>query len=376
MVQAGVALRVMPGYDKVVIVHALRSGREPGEIVRHEAGEVTGGLRHVWAHSIGLHTALAIGRGSPRARRPASAGDGIVGDCEVHVSTASIVVFAQHGAASLRETLHALRESAGHAHETVVLASDCDEQLAIYLNREYFRGNIAGYVLDHAAGDHAPCHVDRAFHLTGGDYLVRLDDALIFTQDWVAKVVEELDADPGIGWLSLLEPAPERRPRGRPRKPTGRPVAVDHADWRCYATRRDLLARHERACRGESGACCLVQQALRKSGKRIAHLPGLVEARPLDSVPAAPAVLAEDDLPVHGGEAGAMRRLRQPFELGDDVLMTCMACGATELEVLAARVKFCASHQVAIGHLYEFRCPECHELHYRDVLQLRCPDQS
>jgi hypothetical protein len=71
-----------------------------------------------------------------------------------------------------------------------------------------------------------------------------------------------------------------------------------------------------------------------------------------------------------------MRRLRQPFELGDDVLLTCMACGATELEVLAARIKFCAAHQVATGYLYEFRCPECHELHYRDALQFRCPDQS
>lgn len=292
------------------------------------------------------------------------------------MSTASIVVFAQHGAAALRETLYALRETAGHPHETVVLAGDCDEQLAIYLNREYFRGNIAGYVLDHAAADLAPCRVDRAFHLTVGDYLVRLDDALVFTPGWLATVVAELDADPAIGWLSLLEPPPERRPRGRPRKPTGRPEPVEHADWRCYATRRVLLTRHERGCRGDADGSCVVQRSLLRSGKHIAHLPGLISARLPAVAAAAPAVVAEDDPPHHEGAEGAMRRLRQPFELGDAVLMTCMACGATELEVLAARVKFCGAHQVAIGHLYEFRCPECLELHYRDVLQFGCPDAS
>jgi hypothetical protein len=292
------------------------------------------------------------------------------------VSTTSIVVFAQHGAAALRETLFALRETTAHPYEVVVLASECDEQLAIYLNREYFRRNIAGYVLDHATADLAPCRVDRAFHLTCGDYLVRLDDALSFNDGWLVKVVAALDADPAIGWLSLLEPSPQRRPRGRPRKPTGRPEPLEHADWRCYATRRSLLARHERGCRGDADGNCVVQQALLRTGKRIAHLPGLVAARPVESVPVAPVVHAEDDLPVHEGAEGAMRRLRQQFELGDAVLMTCMACGCNELELLAGRVKFCAAHHVAIGHLYEFRCPECNELHYRDVLQFRCPDQS
>jgi len=292
------------------------------------------------------------------------------------VSTVSIVVFAQHGAAALRETLFALRETAGHPYEAVALASECDEQLAIYLNREYFRGELAGCVLDHAAGDHAPCRVDRAYHLTSGDYLVRLDDALTFTSGWLATVVRELDADPGIGWLSLLEPPVQPRPRGRPRKPSGRPEPVPHADWRCYATRRALLTRHERGCHEGGGVVCMVQESLRRSGKRIAYLPGLVKPRPLDSVPVAPAVFAEDDLPVHEGAEGAMRRLQQPFELGDAVLMTCMACGGTELEVLAGRIKFCTAHRVAIGHLYEFRCPQCFELHYRDVLQFRCPDAS
>jgi hypothetical protein len=55
------------------------------------------------------------------------------------------------------------------------------------------------------------------------------------------------------------------------------------------------------------------------------------------------------------------------------VLLTCMACGGTELEVLAARVIFCEPHQVAIGLWYELRCPECNELHYKDDLQFGCP---
>ena len=293
------------------------------------------------------------------------------------MSTASIVVFAQHGAAALRETLYALRETAGHPYEAVVLASDVDEQLAIYLNREYFRHTISGYVLDHApAGLGGPCRVDRAFHLAAGDYLVRLDDALSFADGWLATVVAELDADPDIGWLSLLEPEPERRPRGRPRKPTGRPEAVEHAAWRCYAIRRGLLARHERACRGDREDCCPLQEALRRSGKRIAHLSGLVARREVFGVSPPIAVHAEDGLPPHEGREGALGRLRQPFDLGDAVLMTCLACGANELEVLAARVIFCPSHQVAVGHLYEFRCPECDELHYRNVLQFSCPDAS
>ncbi len=55
-------LELLKGYDKVVIVDALRSGREPGEIVRYDAGEFKGGHRYGSAHSIGLHTALELGR--------------------------------------------------------------------------------------------------------------------------------------------------------------------------------------------------------------------------------------------------------------------------------------------------------------------------
>ena len=55
-------LELVKGYDKVVIVDALLSGREPGEIVRYEAREFKGGHRYGSAHSIGLHTALELGR--------------------------------------------------------------------------------------------------------------------------------------------------------------------------------------------------------------------------------------------------------------------------------------------------------------------------
>ena len=44
------------------------------------------------------------------------------------MSSANIIIFARGGAAALRETLHELRETAGHPHEVVVLASECDER--------------------------------------------------------------------------------------------------------------------------------------------------------------------------------------------------------------------------------------------------------
>ena len=81
----------------------------------------------------------------------------------------------------------------------------------------------------------------------------------------------------------------------------------------------------------------------------------------------------EADLPTHEGATGAMQHLEQAYDLGDDVLLTCMACGGNELEVLAARIRFCARHQMAIGFWYELRCPECNELHYEDDYQFSCP---
>ena len=71
--------------------------------------------------------------------------------------------------------------------------------------------------------------------------------------------------------------------------------------------------------------------------------------------------------------SGAMQQMRQVYQLGDDVLITCLACGHDELEVLAARIEFCRQHNSAVGLLYELRCPQCGELHYEEDAQFRCP---
>ena len=83
----------------------------------------------------------------------------------------------------------------------------------------------------------------------------------------------------------------------------------------------------------------------------------------------------EAELPPHEGATGAMQRLQQAYSLGEDVLLTCLSCGSTELEALAARIRFCERHQVATGFWYELRCPECGELNYKDDYQFRCPDE-
>lgn len=54
-------LELLRGYDKVVVVDALRSGRRPGDVVRVDAAEFAGGHRYGSAHSISLPTALELG---------------------------------------------------------------------------------------------------------------------------------------------------------------------------------------------------------------------------------------------------------------------------------------------------------------------------
>ncbi len=54
-------LELMRGFDKVIIVDALKSGRTPGDIVRFEGKDFRGGHRYGSAHSIGLATALELG---------------------------------------------------------------------------------------------------------------------------------------------------------------------------------------------------------------------------------------------------------------------------------------------------------------------------
>ena len=59
-------LELVRGFTRVIIIDALKSpaetGREPGEVVRYTAGDFKGGHRYGSAHSIGLDTALEVGR--------------------------------------------------------------------------------------------------------------------------------------------------------------------------------------------------------------------------------------------------------------------------------------------------------------------------
>ena len=54
-------LELVRGFTKVVIIDALKSGREPGEIRRLNGDDFRGGHRYGSAHSIHLGTALELG---------------------------------------------------------------------------------------------------------------------------------------------------------------------------------------------------------------------------------------------------------------------------------------------------------------------------
>jgi len=293
------------------------------------------------------------------------------------VSSAGVVVFTSHGVPALRAALRGIRETVEDPWELAVFANDAPDQVATYLVRQYLRGRISGFQL--ASGDErgSHCGLDRAFHLVSGDYLVRVDDTLEFQPGWLERSIAALEADPQIGCLSLVQPPEYRRGRGRPRTVHPIPVAVEQLDMRCFVTPHGLVTRHECELMGEGRTrddTCLFQAFLRDSGKKLAYLPGVVTALSLADVPSAQDACAhEADLPAHEGASGALQRLEQAYDLGDDVLLTCMACGGSELEVLAARIRFCEAHQVAIGFWYELRCPECNELHYKDDYQFSCP---
>ncbi len=55
-------LELVRDFTRVIVIDALRSGREPGEVVRYDAAEFKGGQRYGSAHSIGLGTVLELGR--------------------------------------------------------------------------------------------------------------------------------------------------------------------------------------------------------------------------------------------------------------------------------------------------------------------------
>jgi len=303
-----------------------------------------------------------------------ASGSGASG-AERGASSAGIVVFTDHGVPALRTVLRGIRETVEDPWDLVVFANDAPEQVATYLVRQYLRGRISGFQLESGDAHGHHCGLDRAFRLVEGDYLVRVDDTLEFEPGWLERAIAALDADPSIGCLSLVAPSDYHRGRGRPRTVHVEPVPVERLDMRCFVTRHDLVSHHECELMGEEhGEACVFQKYLCDSGRTLAYLPGLVTALEHSEVPRGQDACAhEADLPAHEGASGAMQRLQQEYDLGDDVLLTCMACGATELEVLAARIRFCEAHQVAIGYWYELRCPECNELHYKDDYQFSCP---
>ena len=291
------------------------------------------------------------------------------------MSSAGIVVFTSHGIPALRAALRGIRETVADSWDLAVHANDCTDLVATYLLRQYLRGHISAIQLESGDSEGLRCGLERVFHLVDGEYLVRVDDTLEYQPGWLERSIAALQADPDIGCLSLVQPPSYHRGRGRPRTVHVEPLVVESLDMRCYVTRRELVARHAGELTGEGeGDGCRFEQYLRARGKKLAYLPGVVTALALSEEPSARDACAhEADLPAHEGSAGAMQHLEQAYDLGDDVLLTCMACGSNELEVLAARIRFCEPHQVAIGFWYELRCPECNEVYYKDDYQFSCP---
>ena len=290
------------------------------------------------------------------------------------MSRAGVVVFVTHGLPELRVALRGIRETIPQGTKLAVAAADAQDQDATYLLRQYLRGRID--VLDFAGGrGGAHYGLDRAYRMVRGDYLARVDDTLAFKPGWLERAIGALEADPSLGCLSLVPPGDYHRGRGRPRTVHVEPIEVDHLDLRCFVTRRDLLEYHAGEPEDEQSDGRRFQERLRAQGRRLAFLPGLVTALDIVEVPRGfDACFHEADLPPHEGATGAMQRLEQAYDLGDDVLLTCMACGGSELEVMAARIRTCEPHHVAVGFWYELRCPDCGELHYKDDFQFRCPD--
>jgi hypothetical protein len=276
----------------------------------------------------------------------------------------------------LRTALRTIRETAPPATQLAVVAVDLGDQDATYLLRQYLRGRIEAITFEHARSHARHCGLDRTFNLVSGEFIARVDDTLDFKPGWLEKAVAALEADASLGCLSLVPPSGYHRGRGRPRTVNVQPIEVERLDMRCFVTRRSLVEEH--GCEPVSGepGDCHFQEALREQGMRVAFLPGQASPLSLPDVPADYDMWTFEDgpLPPHEGAGGALQRLEQAYNLGDDVLLTCLSCGGTELETLAARIRFCERHQVAIGFWYELRCPACGELHYKDDYQFRCPE--
>lgn len=292
------------------------------------------------------------------------------------MSDASVILFSEQRVDAVRAALHGIWDTAA-PREIIVMASRCDEEIAGYLMRQYRRGRIASFAFDMAGWPATHCGLDRGFHFAGGEYLVRAQDGLVFEPGWLDLAIDALEADPQIGCLGLVE-AGGRRRRGRPLKARSRAVLVERVDTACFITAHEVFERHEIELLGERpGGHCAYQTRLREVGMKLAFYPGLVRRAGADAAAAA-AVAGEQgeigaELPPHDLGSGAQQRIRQVYELGEDVLLTCMSCGNNELEVLAATVEFCPAHGSPVGYTYTLRCGSCHELQYEEDMQFRCP---
>jgi hypothetical protein len=291
------------------------------------------------------------------------------------VNTATVVLFTDHGIDAVRSALYSIRETAAPC-ELIVMARRCDEEISGYLMRQYVRGRISGFAFDITGAPATHCGLDRGFHFASGRYLVRAADGLVFQPGWLELAVAAFEERPEIGMLGLIEPE-ERRRRGRPAKPRREPIPVEHVDTACFITPHELFERHERELLGERLAPgCPYQARLQETGWLLARYPGLVKRM---SAEAATEAGVDDrgelsaELPSHDLGSGARQRARQVYELGEDVLLTCMSCGNNELEVLAASVESCPVHGSPIGYTYTLRCTSCHELQYEEDMQFRCP---
>lgn len=291
------------------------------------------------------------------------------------VKSIGIVAFVRHGLPELRSALRGIRETVPRGSDFAVVAGGLADYDATYLLRQHLRGRIHALQFEAAGVRGRHSGLGNALRLVDGDYIARVDDTLTFLPGWAERAVEALEADPSLGCLSLVPPSDYHRGRGRPRTVHVEPIEVDHLDMHCFVAARDLAERHERERGGDQSAERDFQAYLLGSGRRLAFLPGLVSPLGIVELPKGhDACVHEAELPPHEGAAGSMQALRQAYHLGEDVLLTCLSCGGTELETLAARIRFCERHQVAIGFWYELRCPECGELHYKDDYQFSCPD--
>lgn len=283
----------------------------------------------------------------------------------------SVAVVSTHGVGALRTTLHRLRETTEHDVEVVVLAAQHHDDVVADIMRRYLRGDVSAIALEASEREIAHCGIDTAFQMSGGEILVRVQDDLAFSPGWLDAVVGAMQANPDIGMLGLvLDDEPRRR--GRPPK-VRPPEEVDHVDLRAFAVTQTVLREHVSVLKGDRCADgCRFQHRLRQLGYRIAYLPGQLAVGGRPAVGPSGAEL-EADLAFHPGEREALARLRQSYQLGEEILTPCAACDEEEFEVLAAQIDFCEGHDVPVGYTYTLRCTGCHTLRFEEDHQFRCP---